>query len=257
MKTLIIPFQETSRKKEKIIFFSWLSVIASIWLFSSFASDKHLFPSVQQVLAGFAMLFKEGLVVQIASSLGLFLKSATISVLISLIIVYLAPLPIMKPISSSISSYRYLPLVGLSFYISILIDDGRLQQTAILVVFMSTFLITSLLNVLKDIAPEEYDHAKTLGCSRWEMLWEVVIIGRFDYVIESVRQNLAIVWMALVSVESLVAANGGLGFLIKNSDKFGNHGRIIALQIIILIIGIGLDIALTFLRKNTLKFSKF
>jgi NitT/TauT family transport system permease protein len=45
--------------------------------------------------------------------------------------------------------------------------------------------------MIKDIPNEEFDHAKTLGCNRWEILWEV-IKGRIDYVIELVRQNLAI-----------------------------------------------------------------
>jgi NitT/TauT family transport system permease protein len=77
-----------------------------------------------------------------------------------------------------------------------------------------------------------------------------------DYVLESIRQNLAIVWMMLISVESILMAAGGLGFLIKNSDKSGNQGRVIALQIIILLIGITLDFLLTYLRKLIFRFSK-
>jgi ABC-type nitrate/sulfonate/bicarbonate transport system permease component len=88
------------------------------------------------------------------------------------------------------------------------------------------------------------------------MLWEVVIRGRLDYVIESTRQNLAIVWMMLISVESILAAAGGLGFLIKNSDKNGNQGRAIALQIIILLIGILLDFLLTKSRQLIFRYSK-
>ena len=121
---------------------------------------------------------------------------------------------------------------------------------------MSTFFITSILEVIEEIPDEEFDHAKTLGCTRWEVLWEIVINGRFDYVIESIRQNLAIVWMMLITVESILASAGGLGFLIKFSDKSGNQGRVIALQIIILLIGISLDFLLTKTRKIAFRFSK-
>jgi len=62
--------------------------------------------------------------------------------------------------------------------------------------------------------------------------------------------------MMLVTVESIVAASGGLGLLIKNSDKFMNHGRIIALQLIILFIGLGLDWFINFLRKAIFRYSK-
>ena len=138
-----------------------------------------------------------------------------------------------------------------------IINDGREIQVWILVIFMTTFLTTSLLAMLKDIPDEEFDHARALGMNRLEILWEVIIKGRFDYVIEIIRQNLAIVWMMLVTVESIMVAAGGLGFLIKNSDKFMNHGRIIALQIVILFVGLGLDFVLNRGRKILFRYSTF
>ncbi|HEX8531732.1 MAG TPA: ABC transporter permease subunit, partial [Cytophagales bacterium] len=110
--------------------------------------------------------------------------------------------------------------------------------------------------MLKDIPPEEIDHARSLGCSRWEVLWEVVVKGRLDYVLDGLRQNLAIVWMMLVTVESILVASGGLGVLIKNSDKFMNHGRILALQGVILAVGLLLDWLLAAARKTFFPYSK-
>ena len=140
---------------------------------------------------------------------------------------------------------------------AILINNAREIQVGVLVVFMTTFLVTSILAVIKDIPDEEFDHAKTLGCSRWEILWEVVIKGRFDYIIESVRQNLAMVLMTIVTVESILVAAGGIGFLIKNNDKLGDSGKVIALQIIIILLGIVLDYGLTKLRKAAFRYSNF
>jgi NitT/TauT family transport system permease protein len=122
---------------------------------------------------------------------------------------------------------------------------------------MTTFLTTSLLQMIKDIPDEEFDHARTLGCSRFEILLEVLIKGRIDYVIELVRQNLAIVWMMLVSIESILAAAGGLGFLIKNNDRLGDNGKVIALQIVIVLIGISLDWTLTKIRRLIFRYSNF
>ena len=78
-----------------------------------------------------------------------------------------------------------------------------------------------------------------------------------DYVIDVLRQNLAIIWMMLVTVESILVAAGGLGVLIKNSDKFANHGRIVALQIIILFIGLALDWMLNATRKSLFRYSTY
>jgi len=113
------------------------------------------------------------------------------------------------------------------------------------------------MQMIKDIPEEEFDHARTLGCSRWECLWEVVIKGRIDYVFELVRQNLAIVWMMLVTVESILVAAGGLGFLIKNNDKLGDAGKVIALQIIIVVVGLTLDFIITKLRKLIFRYSNY
>lgn len=155
-----------------------------------------------------------------------------------------------------VTKFRYLPFTGLSFFMTMLVHDSRTMQIWILVIFLTTFLTTSLISVVKDIPQEEFDHAKTLKCNRFEVLWQVVILGRIDYVIDVIRQNLAITWMMLVTVESIVVASGGLGFLIKNSDKFMNHGRIVALQIIILLIGLALDWFINFLRKVLFRYSK-
>jgi NitT/TauT family transport system permease protein len=135
------------------------------------------------------------------------------------------------------------------------IHDARNMQIWIMVIFLTTFLTTSLISVVKNIPQEEFDHARSLKCNRMEVLLQVIVLGRMDAVVDVIRQNLAITWMMLVTVESIVVASGGLGFLIKNSDKFMNHGRIIALQIIILLIGLGLDWFINFMRKAFFRYS--
>ena len=255
MKDLFKPFEEISKNKQRLIILVWLALILSFWIISSLG-DRHLFPSPNQVFVGLTELYNEGLVVHIGSSLLLCFKAIIIAVVISLFLTYLSTVPLIKPIANTLSKLRYLPLTGISFYLAILISDARTMQVWVLVVFMSTYLTTSLLSMINAIPREEFDHARSLKCNRWEVLWEVVIKGRIDHVIEVIRQNLAIVWMMLVTVESILVAAGGLGFLIKNSDKFMNHGRIIALQIVILFVGLSIDFILNYLRKAFFRYSK-
>ncbi len=255
MKHLLSPFEDVSKNTRLFIVIGWVVMLLAFWFISSMG-ERHLFPSPQQVMTGFSELYTEGLVVHIGSSLLLCLKAIVIAVIISLIFTYLSTIPIFKPIAGMLSKLRYLPLTGISFYLAILISDARTMQVWVLVVFMSTYLTTSLLGMVSAIRQEEFDHARSLQCNRWEVLWEVVIKGRIDHVIEIIRQNLAIVWMMLVTVESILVAAGGLGFLIKNSDKFMNHGRIIALQIVILAVGLSIDFVLSYLRKAFFRYSK-
>jgi NitT/TauT family transport system permease protein len=253
---LFTPFQDLNGPLKTGILTGWLIALLSFWFLCALGTT-HLFPTPTQVGNGFLDLWQGGLITHLFSSLWLCTKAVFISVLIALTFCYLSTIPIFKPVPLFISKLRYLPLTGISFYIAILINDARSIQVWVLVVFMTTFLITALLQMIKDIPTEEFDHARTLGCNRWEALWEVVIKGRFDYVVELVRQNLAIVWMMLVTVESILVAAGGLGFLIKNNDKLGDTGKVIALQIIIVVTGLSLDFFLTKIRKLIWRYSNF
>jgi len=256
LKKWFRPFEKIDLKQKFTIIGIWIALVLGYWFYASLGS-KHLFPTPSQVWDGMQSLYNEGLVVHIGSSLGLCLQAASISLLISLTIVYLSPLPALKPVATFFSRLRYLPLTGITFYLTILVSGARTMQVWVLVVFMSLYFITSLLGVLKDIPADEINHARSLKCSRWEILWEVVIKGRLDYVLDVLRQNLAIIWMMLVTVESILVAAGGLGVLIKNSDKFANHGRIVALQIIILLIGLLLDWILHVTRKGLFRYSTY
>ncbi len=255
MKRFLSPFEKLPSSNTRVIALVWFILIVGFWFISSLG-DKHLFPSPQQVFTGFTELYNEGLVVHIFSSLSLCMYAVIIAIVISITVAYLSTVPIFAPIANLISKLRYLPLTGITFYLAIMINNARTMQIWVLVVFMSTYLTTSLLSMIKDIPQEEFDHARSLKCNRWEVLWEVIVKGRIDHVIEVIRQNLAIVWMMLVTVESILVAAGGLGFLIKNSDKFMNHGRIIALQIVILGLGLFIDFSLTGLRKVFFRYSK-
>ncbi len=255
MMKILTPFEKIAKSKSTLMLVIWPIILIVIWFIGT-SGQKHLFPSPAQVFEGFKGLYNEGLVVHIFHSLQLCFISIFLATIIALVFAYSWPIPLLKPVSEFVTKFRFLPFTGLSFYITLIIHEARDMQIWIMVIFLTTFLTTSLIAVIKDIPEEEFDHAKTLKCSRWEVLWQVIVLGRIDYVIDAIRQNLAITWMMLVTVESIVVASGGLGFLIKNSDKFMNHGRIIALQIIILLIGLLLDWGINFLRKALFRYSK-
>jgi len=256
MKKFFTPLEEIKGTGKTTILSIWLIALVTFWVSCSFG-EVHLFPTPTQVLHGFKDLWNEGLVVHIGSSIWLCTQAVLISIIVALTLAYSSAIPFFKPVGTVISKLRYLPLTGIAFYIGIMIQDARTIQVWVLVVFMTTFLTTSLMQMVKDIPEEEFFHARTLGCNRWETLWEVVIKGRFDYVFELVRQNLAIVWMMLVTVESILVAAGGLGFLIKNNDKLGDNGKVIALQIIIVLVGLSLDFVITKIRKLLFRYSNY
>lgn len=257
LKKIFTPFRNLDSTTKNIILLFWVTLLMMVWFLSASLSTTHMFPTPKQVFKGLGDVWSEGLIIQLFSSLSLCFQAIFYSVIISMVFAYLTTIAFSKPLGVFLSKLRYLPPTGIAFYVTIMISDARQIQVLVLVIFMSTFLITSLIQMIKDIPDEEFDHAKTLGCNRWEMLLEVVIKGRLDYVIELVRQNLAIVWVMLVTIESILVAAGGLGVLIKNGDRLGSNGRVIAVQAIIILIGIILDFLLTKLRKLAFRYSNY
>ena len=174
MKHLFKPFEQIKKNTSLMITLFWVILVLAFWFISSMG-ERHLFPSPQQVLTGFSELWNEGLVVHVFSSLWLCLKAILIAVVISLTITYLSTIPVLKPIAKTISKLRYLPLTGITFYLAIIISDARTMQVWVLVVFMSTYLTTSLLSMIASISQEEFDHARSLRCNRWEVLWDCLL----------------------------------------------------------------------------------
>lgn len=94
---------------------------------------------------------------------------------------------------------------------------------------------------VRNIPNEEYEHARSLGMSEWRVVLEVVILGRLDRVVEVLRQNTAISWLMLTTVEGLVRTEGGIGAMLLTSSKYLHVSEVLAIQLTILLVGIFLD----------------
>ena len=127
IKNWVKPFETLPRNEYLIIRISWLVLIVLYWFIAT-SGEKRLFPAPEQVWHGFVSLYNEGLVVHIGSSLLLCLQATVISIVFSLVIAYSFPIPLLKPISTSLSRLRYLPLTGITFYLTILVTNARSMQ---------------------------------------------------------------------------------------------------------------------------------
>src|SRR2546423_1702414 len=81
---------------------------------------------------------------------------------------------------------------------------------------MPVFFVTSMASVIAAIPKEDFDHARTLRMSEWRVVWEVVILGTVATAFEVMRQNAAIGWMMLTTVEGIFRGEGGVGAMLMN-----------------------------------------
>jgi hypothetical protein len=122
---ILKPFAILNNSYKTFIVLFWILSILILWSINSLFGEIHLFPTITQVLYGLVELYNDGLIVHIFASLFLCFKAVLFSTFISLFFAYSIPLPLLKPVSTFITKLRYLPLTGLSYYISIIFTDAR------------------------------------------------------------------------------------------------------------------------------------
>ena len=216
-----------------------------------------LIPQPLKIAAALGHLLTTRLLVDnILVSLLLTLQALLYSIVITLVFSYLSVIPFFHSIAQFIVKCRYLTLTGLIFIFTLLTKDGSQLKLSLLVFGIVPFFTTSFLSVILHINRQEFELCQTLGYSRWQCLYEVIIVGKADQVFEIVRQNFSIAWMMITMVEGLSKSEGGIGVLLIKYNKYNDLTDVLALQLVIFVIGLCLDYLLGMLRRWLFPYTK-
>jgi len=201
-----------------------------------------IIPKPIEIVRAFSDLWLNyGLGYELWTSFILNVQAIIITLLISLALSYLVVLPFFLPVAGLVSQGRFLGLVGLTFLFTILTSGSHQLKVSLLVFGMVVFYVTSMAEVVASVPRDELDYARTLRMGDWRVVWEVIVLGRFDAAIEILRQVAAIGWMMLTMVEGLARAEGGVGVLLLSQNKHFHLDKVFAIQISIFLIGIVQD----------------
>ena len=244
IKKLFTPFEVIDKKVLNTVAFLQISVLLYAWF--AWVPVKGFFPNLGEVLTAWFQMWHDGLAFHIWQTLKLCGMATVISIIFSCIVAYSSKLPFFEFLANLATKFRYNPIQGFTLFLTIQSGGGRPLQVTILVIFMSFYFITALMSIINDIPPADYDRRKAQGMSRWKILWKVVMLDRFDYLLEVIRQNLSITFMMIVSVEALSKEAGGLGTMLLDTTKGLSFPNIFALQLTIFVIGILLDSGLKY-----------
>jgi len=64
-----------------------------------------------------------------------------------------------------------------------------------------------------------------------------------------VRQNFAIIWTLITLVETLYQSEGGIGLLLYKQNRYLHLDGVVAIQLVILAVGVAQDYGFEALRK--------
>lgn len=254
IKKLFTPFSYLSSSTKTILIIIHCGIAIILW--QVFAAGG-LIPTPGRILESLIKITSSGdFYDNLFSSLSLTLKGMGISILMALVICYLSLVPFFNPIAKFIIKCRYLTLTGLIFLFTLLTSNGHNLKLSLLIFGIVPFFVTSLLSIIDAINEQEYELCKTLRMNNWQTLFEVVIIGRLDQVIEVMRQNFAIAWMMITMVEGLNMSEGGLGTMLIKSNKYIDLGTVFAILIIIFTLGVCFDFLLAKIRTWFFPYTK-
>ena len=206
-------------------------------------------PKPGEVFHAFTEMWFEGLGSELITSFYLNLEAIALSTLLSLLLAYLTVIPFFRPFVALLSKLRFLSMVGLTFFFTLMATSGHELKLLLLVFSVSVFFVTGMAEVVASIPKEKFDLARTLRMGEWRVVYEVIVLGQADKAFEVLRQNAAMGWMMLTMVEGISRSEGGVGAMLLNQNKHFHLSAVFAIQLTILLLGLGQDYAIGLMRK--------
>jgi NitT/TauT family transport system permease protein len=240
------PNRVISRAAFRFIVVFQVAVLLVVWATSTYV----FLPKPMGVWRAFLDLWNhEGLGQELIVSFLLNVQAMAWATVISLVLAYLTVVPFFQPIVSALSKGRFLGMVGLTFFFTVIFSSGHALKVSLLVFGVSVFFVTTMIDVVAQVPKEKFDLARTLRMGEWRVVWEVIVLGRADIAFDAMRQNAAMGWMMLTMVEGISRSEGGVGALLLNQNKHFRLEAVFAIQIAILLLGLFQDYALGLIKK--------
>jgi sulfonate transport system permease protein len=110
-----------------------------------------------------------------------------------------------------------------------------------LIAFASTFPIyLNLYSGIRSVDVRLIEGARTLGLSRAELIWHVILPGALPSMLVGLRYSLSIAILVLVVAEQ-INASAGLGYLINNARDFLRTDIIVVCLMVYAVLGLTAD----------------
>jgi NitT/TauT family transport system permease protein len=224
----------------------WESAVVFGWV------NKLFMPPPETVLSGLYKLFAEN---DFATDVGISVLRIVVS--FSFACAIAVPLGILMGsfkrieaiVNPLVSAWRYLPAPSFIPLLLMWFGTGERQKIALLFIGVFWFLISLIMDHVKSVREELIETSMTLGGSRWQILWTVVVPASLPDIVTAMRQMLAVSWTYLVIAE-IVAATTGIGAVMMRAKRFLHVEKIMAGIIIIGVLGLSFDFLFRFARRR-------
>ena len=145
----------------------------------------------------------------------------------------------------------YRPVPPLAYLPLMVIWFGIGETSKILLIYLAIFAPVAMSALAGAISAQQVRirAARSLGASRAQVLWLVILPGALPEILTGLRIGLGVGWSTLVAAE-LIAATRGLGFMVQSAGEFLATDVVLAGIAVIAIIAFLLELGLRALQRR-------
>jgi taurine transport system permease protein len=144
----------------------------------------------------------------------------------------------------------YRPLPPLAYLPLIIIWFGIDELSKVLLIYLACFapLAMSARAGVRSVSQEQIHAAYSMGASKWQVIWHVVIPAAMPEILTSMRIAIGFGWTTLVAAE-MVAATHGLGQMVLNASNFLRTDIVIMGIVVIGVVAYAFDLLMRWIER--------
>jgi sulfonate transport system permease protein len=143
---------------------------------------------------------------------------------------------------------RAVPVFGLIPLLIIWFGIGESTKIIMVALAVAFPLYLNIYAGIRNVDNTLVEAAQTLGLSRAQQVWHVVLPATLPNAMVGLRQSLSVSWLALVFAET-VNADAGLGFLLNSGREFYLTDQIVVCLIVYALLGLAVDFLVRLLER--------
>lgn len=230
-----------------------------IWLWERGVDTKvikaALLPAPSTLFRTFITNLRNGkIAVNLMASLEIVVKGFLIGAFLGLLLGFLTGL--IKPVNAAltiiVSVLRPIPIIAVVPVFILFMGIGDLSKASVIAVgtFWPVFLNT--LSGIQNVDVKLIEVAYAYRISKWRTIFGIVLPSAVPMIFTGVRLGVSSAWMSVVAAE-MIAASKGIGYLITTAKEQALIPLMYVAVLVIGLIGLLIDKALTALEKAYLK----
>ena len=145
----------------------------------------------------------------------------------------------------------YRPVPPLAYLPLMVIWFGIGETSKVLLIYLAIFAPVAMATLagVQSAQQVRLRAARSLGASRVQVLWHVILPGALPEILTGLRIGLGVGWSTLVAAE-LIAATRGVGFMVQSAGEFLATDVVLAGILVIALVAFVLELGLRALQRR-------